>query len=145
MNYYFLHNTKNLAYFARLKEQQMLKILSSTLQNLLSEMERKHLMVASAGAGHVGSGMLLGKRVDEPVPPTDYWIVAVISFAGSLTAFGSEQAAYADELLAALFAAAAADAEWNYQYLHVGDIGQAAETALIAVSAYLHFQNFANQ
>lgn len=123
----------------------MPKTLSSNLQNLLSEMERTHLMVASAGAGRVGFGMLLGKCVDEPVPPTDYWIVAVVAFAGSLTAFGFEQAAYADELLAALFAAAAAAAEGNYQYLHVGDIGQAAETALIAVSANLHSQNFGNQ
>lgn len=125
----------------------MPKTLSSNLQNLLSKMKRKHLMVASAGVGRVGFGMLLGKRVGEPVPLIDYWIVAVIAFEGSLTAFGFEQAAYADELLAALIAAAAAaaDAEWNYQYLHVGDIGQAAETALIAVSANLHSQNFASQ
>lgn len=120
----------------------MLKTLSSNLQNLLLKIERKHLMMASAGADCVVFGMLLGKRVDEPVPPTDYWIVAVIAFAGSLTAFGFEQAAYVDELLAALFAA---DEEWNYQYLHVGDIGQAAETALVAVSTNLHSQNFANQ
>lgn len=121
----------------------MLKILSSNLQNLLLKMKRECLVVvASAGAGHVGFGMLLGKRVDEPVPPTGCWIVAVVAFAGSLTAFGFEQAAYADELLAALLAAAA---ESNYHYLHVEDIGQAAETALTAVSANLHSHNFASQ
>lgn len=104
-------------------------------------------MVASAGAGRAGVGMLLGKCVGEPVLLTDYWIDAGIAFEGSLTAFGFEQAAYADELLAALFAAAAAaaDAKWNSQYLHVADIGQAAETALIAVSVNLHSQNFASQ
>lgn len=121
----------------------MLKILSSNMQNLLLKMERECLVVvASAGAGHVGFGMLLGKRVDEPVPPTGCWVVAVVAFAGSLTAFGFEQAAYADELLAALLAAAE---ESNYHYLHVEDIGQAAETALTAVSANLHSHNFASQ
>lgn len=102
-------------------------------------------MVVSAGAGYEIFDMLPGKNVDEPGRPSDCRLVAVVAF--ERYPFEFEQAAYADEqpVAVALLVVVVAAAGEDYDCRHAEGIGQAAETASVAVSAYRHSQNFANQ
>lgn len=109
----------------------MAQILSLYLQNLFSKMmEKEYLTVAFAEAGHVRQGKLPGKHVAGSVPLSDHWFAVGDAFAGYPIAFGFVQVACVKTLVAGLLAAAVTR---DYGYLKLEDIGQAVETALIAV------------
>lgn len=97
-------------------------------------------MAAFDGADHVGQNMLPDKDVLADVFRTDCQLVEAEFSAYYLIAFGFEQEAYEEKLMAGLLAAAVTQ---DYGCLSFEDNEQAAGIAYIGVSATLHFQSFA--